>query len=52
VIRHDTNDPPKPKQVYRCHICRLELSLNAVTNRLDVTPLPDRRTHLRLKKTS
>jgi len=24
---------------YRCHVCRLELTLNERTNKLDVTPL-------------
>jgi len=52
AVRHDTTDPPNPKQIYCCHICRLELSLNTVTNRLDVTPFPERRKHPRLKKTS
>jgi hypothetical protein len=52
VIQHDTTDAPKPKQVYRCHVCRLELSVNAATNRLDVTPFPDARSHPPLKKTS
>jgi hypothetical protein len=26
---------------YRCHVCRLELMLNPVNDRLEVTPLPD-----------
>ena len=29
-----TGDLPQPKQVYRCHVCRLELVLDNATQRL------------------
>lgn len=39
-IRQDS-DQPKPGIVYRCNVCRLELTLNERTRRLDVAPLSD-----------
>ena len=42
-IRHD-GDTPQLRQVYRCHICRLELVLDAETQKLTVTPLEPLRT--------
>ncbi|HJZ72566.1 MAG TPA: hypothetical protein VKE51_12565 [Vicinamibacterales bacterium] len=34
-IRHsDAEERPRVKSVYRCHVCRLELILDEVTNRL------------------
>jgi hypothetical protein len=32
-------DRPQPRTVYRCSVCRLELTLDADTGRLDVPPL-------------
>jgi len=38
-IRHKPfEDIPRVGVDYRCHVCRLELELNANTDRLDVTP--------------
>ena len=39
---HITHVDPEPKdgQVYRCHICRLELVLDPVTGRLVLAPFP------------
>jgi hypothetical protein len=42
-IRHD-GETPHPRQVYRCHICRLELVVDEHTNVLTVAPLPSERT--------
>jgi hypothetical protein len=39
-IRHD-GDVPQVSRVYRCHVCRLELTLDARTNKMAVPPLPD-----------
>jgi hypothetical protein len=40
-IRHNEfEDTPRIGQVYRCHICRLELVLDANTKKLTVTPIP------------
>ena len=39
-IRHSEVEPaPRPGTRYRCHICRLELTLDPATNRLTVTPM-------------
>ena len=38
-IRHD-GDRPEPKQIYRCHVCRLELVADENTGKLIVAPLP------------
>jgi len=38
-IRAD-GDAPRPNTVYRCHVCRLELVLDAKTEKLTVAPLP------------
>jgi hypothetical protein len=35
-----TEDAPRPGVVYRCHICRLELILDALTGRLTVASFP------------
>ena len=32
-------DAPQPKRVYRCPICRLELTLDETTHKLTVAPL-------------
>jgi len=34
---------PKPGQVYRCHICRLELVLDPSTGKLVLAPFPGER---------
>ena len=40
-IRHnDLEEKPRPGVRYRCHICRLELTLDLVSDRLTVTELP------------
>jgi len=40
AIRHD-GDAPDPRRLYRCHVCRLELMLDATTNRMGLPPLAD-----------
>ena len=43
AIRHALNESaPLPNIVYRCHICRLELVLDAVTNKLVMAPFLER----------
>jgi hypothetical protein len=45
VIPHLTlEDTPRPSAVYRCPVCRLELVLDKHTQKLTVTPLPERAT--------
>ena len=39
-IRHD-GDVPQSNRIYRCHVCRLELTVDARTNTMAVPPLPD-----------
>jgi DNA-directed RNA polymerase subunit RPC12/RpoP len=39
-IRHD-GDAPQANRVYRCPVCRLELTLDTRSNRMAVPPLPD-----------
>ena len=41
-VRHGERDTdgPRPGQVYRCHVCRLELVLDTTTKKLTVTPFP------------
>ena len=42
AIQHnDYDEHPRPGARYRCHICRLELTLDPKTNRLTVAPMPD-----------
>ena len=42
MIRHsDVEAKPRPRTIYRCSVCRLELQLNTDTDRLDVVPLTD-----------
>jgi len=39
-IRHSPIDErPRKGQRYRCHVCRLELVIDTVTNKLTVPPL-------------
>jgi len=41
-IRHsDIEHEPRPGATYRCHICRLELIVDAETHRLTVAPIAD-----------
>lgn len=40
AIQHTGHDDrPRPGVRYRCHICRLDLTLDAATNKLTVTPV-------------
>jgi transposase-like protein len=42
AIQHSEHEQhPRPGARYRCHICRLELTLDPTTNRLTVVPVPD-----------
>jgi predicted RNA-binding Zn-ribbon protein involved in translation (DUF1610 family) len=42
AIRHsDAESMPRVGAYYRCHICRLELVLDAVTRKLTVAPIED-----------
>jgi hypothetical protein len=38
-IRHDGGSP-QLNRIYRCHVCRLELTLDEKTDKLIVAPLP------------
>jgi hypothetical protein len=41
-IRHnDFEEAPRVGQLYRCHICRLELVVDSLTGKLTVAPLLD-----------
>jgi hypothetical protein len=43
AIRHAEHETaPRPGVVYRCHICRLELVFDVVTNRLVLAPMRER----------
>lgn len=43
AIKHSDQDAnPRPGVVYRCHICRLELILDASSNKLVLAPLRER----------
>jgi hypothetical protein len=33
-------DLPRARQIYRCHVCRLELVFDATTMKLTVVPFP------------
>ena len=41
-IRHE-RDRPEPNRVYRCHVCRLELIVDGLTQTMTVAPLPTAR---------
>jgi len=41
-IKHE-GDLPEARRVYRCHVCRLELVLDAWTQKLTVAPMPAER---------
>jgi hypothetical protein len=43
-IRLD-GDAPQPGQIYRCHVCRVELVLNEALQQLTVAPLPGESTN-------
>jgi hypothetical protein len=40
AIRHE-GDEPRPRRVYRCHVCRLELVLDEKAQTMIVAPLDD-----------
>jgi len=44
AIHHD-GDAPVPHRVYRCSVCRLELTLDPKTNLMSVPPLTDAPAH-------
>ena len=38
-ITHSTFDPrPRAGDVYRCHVCRLELQFDEAKNQMEITP--------------
>ena len=40
LIRHsDMEERPRPRQIYRCHICRLDLTFDAQIQKLTIAPL-------------
>jgi hypothetical protein len=40
-IRHnEVEERPRPDARYRCHICRLELVVDPLTDKLVVAPMP------------
>jgi transposase-like protein len=39
IQHHELEEKPRLHERYRCHICRLELTLDLRTNRLVVAPL-------------
>jgi hypothetical protein len=41
-IRHsEIEERPRPDTLYRCHVCRLELIVDRVTERLVLAPLSE-----------
>jgi hypothetical protein len=41
-IRHsEVEERPRPRTLYRCHVCRLELVFDPATEKLTVAPNPD-----------
>ena len=43
AITHDAAAAvPSPNTIYRCHVCRLELVVDPVTNKLALAPLESR----------
>jgi len=43
-IQHTGHEQvPRPGARYRCHVCRLELTLDPTTNKLTVTPVDSAR---------
>jgi hypothetical protein len=44
AIRHnELEETPRAGQIYRCHICRLELVLDPTNGKLTVAPFPSDR---------
>jgi hypothetical protein len=42
IIRHNEHEAvPNRGVVYRCHVCRLEWIVDAVTDKLTVAPMPE-----------
>jgi len=39
IRHHELEEKPRPSIQYRCHICRLELTLDPATDRLVVAPI-------------
>jgi hypothetical protein len=37
----ELEDRPRPRVIYRCHVCRLELVLDRATGKLTVPPILD-----------
>jgi hypothetical protein len=37
----ELEEQPRPRVIYRCHICRLELILDRATGKLTVAPIFD-----------
>jgi hypothetical protein len=51
-IRHnELEDRPRLDARYRCHICRLELVLDPMTNKLIVAPIPNDDSGAKQKRT-
>jgi len=51
-IRHnEVEDRPRLDARYRCHICRLELVLDPMTNKLIVAPIPNDDSGAKQKRT-
>ena len=40
IRRSETEMMPRVGVIYRCHVCRLELTLNVKGDKLTVAPLP------------
>ena len=52
-IRHNAaDDRPRREQVYRCHICRLELVFDETTGTLATAPLPTDERDQSLRRTA
>ena len=41
ISHSELEDVPQAGRTYRCHICRLDLALDAETQRLNVAPFRD-----------
>jgi len=42
ITHHAHEDAPRANVAYRCHVCKIDLTLDEKTNRLAVAPLTDR----------
>jgi hypothetical protein len=40
IAHKDTEDRPRVGIVYRCYVCRLELTMNPTSEKLELAPLP------------